>query len=430
MDAPASLEFALDARVVKVDSSLGLIFGWGLVCKENGSAYEDLQGDTIPEESMLDASLDFAKSARDARAMHAGGPVGTVVFLWPMTTEIAKAFGIETATTGLMVAMLPDEETRKGFEDGTYTGFSIGGKRVVDEVVLEKGVEDEARDEQGKWTSGGGGGASGSPKEKTLSERHAEMERQAATRHGTWEDAHPKLVEGDKVKITGEKISGQGKTGTISQSDSQGHFHGVKDNNGKFLGYYHESDLTRRDLLKYSDDQERDDHGRFGSGGGGGGGNATDSHTSPQGSSETTQVREKAIGVVREGDTYHFVDGSGATVASAQGHAGLQAMLSATGLKGIDQEVRDLRPGQSYHYKRDFGAGVFDEQGQPVEKARETTGRYLSGSVDSMLKEHGANMARMQDLAGKPEHVKEHAQLAGRCTELKCLMDHAIRSGT
>lgn len=320
MDAPASLEFALDARVVKVDSSLGLIFGWGLVCKENGSAYEDLQGDTIPEESMLDASLDFAKSARDARAMHAGGPVGTVVFLWPMTTEIAKAFGIETATTGLMVAMLPDEETRKGFEDGTYTGFSIGGKRVVDEVVLEK----------------------------------------------------------------------------------------------------------------YSDDQERDDHGRFGSGGGGGGGggNATDSHTSPQGSSETTQVREKAIGVVREGDTYHFVDGSGATVASAQGHAGLQAMLSATGLKGIDQEVRDLRPGQSYHYKRDFGAGVFDESGELIEKARETTGRYLSGSVDSMLKEHGANMARMQDLAGKPEHVKEHAQLAGRCTELKCLMDHAIRSGT
>lgn len=277
MDAPASLEFALDARVVKVNSSLGLIFGWGLVCKENGSAYEDLQGDTIPEESMLDASLDFAKSARDARAMHAGGPVGTVVFLWPMTTEIAKAFGIETATTGLMVAMLPDEETRKGFEDGTYTGFSIGGKRVVDEVVLEK----------------------------------------------------------------------------------------------------------------YSDDQERDDHGRFGSGGGGG--STTGSHTSTQGSSETTQVREKAIGVVREGDTYHFVDGSGATVASAQGHAGLQAMLSATGLKGIDQEVRDLRPGQSYHYKRDFGAGVFDETGEPAEliekyddsQARDERGMWSAGGGSS-----------------------------------------------
>lgn len=318
MDAPASLEFALDARVVKVDSSLGLILGWAVTCKQDGQDVYDLQGDHIPEDAMLEASLGFAKSARDAKAMHAGEPVGTVLYMWPMTTEIAKAFGIETATTGLMVAMLPDEETRKGFEDGTYTGFSIGGKRVVDEVVLEK----------------------------------------------------------------------------------------------------------------YSDDQERDDHGRFGSGGGGGGSAGAGHVSTAQGSSESTQVREKAIGVVREGDTYHFVDGSGATVASAQGHAGLQAMLSATGLKGIDQEVRDLKPGQSYHYKRDFGAGVFDEQGQPVEKARETTGRYLSGSVDSMLKEHGANMARMQDLAGKPEHVKEHAQLAGRCTELKCLMDHAIRSGT
>lgn len=275
MDAPASLEFALDARVVKVDSSLGLILGWAVTCKQDGQDVYDLQGDHIPEDAMLEASLGFAKSARSAKAMHAGEPVGTVLYMWPMTTEIAKAFGIETATTGLMVAMLPDEETRKGFEDGTYTGFSIGGKRVVDEVVLEK----------------------------------------------------------------------------------------------------------------YSDDQERDDHGRFGSGGGGGGGSAGAGHVSTaQGSSETTQVREKAIGVVREGDTYHFVDGSGATVASAQGHAGLQAMLSATGLKGIDQEVRDLRPGQSYHYKRDFGAGVFNESGKLIQKysddqERDDNGRFAGAGA-------------------------------------------------
>lgn len=122
-------KFTCDARVVKYDSSLGLVMGWGLVCTEKGEPYFDLQGDHVPEQSMLEASADFMEHSRAAKAMHEGEPVGSVVFAWPMTSEIAQAFGLQTDRTGLMVAVRPDPETRKRFEDGTFTGFSIGGTR-------------------------------------------------------------------------------------------------------------------------------------------------------------------------------------------------------------------------------------------------------------------------------------------------------------
>jgi hypothetical protein len=129
--------FSLQAKVVKADSSLGLVMGWAIVCKQDGVDYFDLQGDHIPEQAMLEASTDFMANSREARVMHQGASAGTVVFAWPMTTEVAKAFGIETDKTGLMVAMRPDPAVAKGFMDGTFTGFSIGGKRIEDRVVQE-----------------------------------------------------------------------------------------------------------------------------------------------------------------------------------------------------------------------------------------------------------------------------------------------------
>ena len=120
--------------VLKVDESLGLVFGWAIVCKQDGADYFDLQDDHIPEASMLKASADFMASARVARQMHAGEAAGTVVFAFPMTSDIAKAFGVETKTTGLMIALKPDDKAMLDkFRDGTYTGFSIGGWRVTDE---------------------------------------------------------------------------------------------------------------------------------------------------------------------------------------------------------------------------------------------------------------------------------------------------------
>ena len=128
--------FSTGAKVVKVDEGLGLVMGYAIVCKEVGEPYFDKQGDHIPEDSMLEAALDFMENSRLAREMHAGDGKGSVVFAWPMTEDIAKAFGIATDTTGLMIAMRPsDDAMLEKFRDGTYTGFSIGGERIEDEEV-------------------------------------------------------------------------------------------------------------------------------------------------------------------------------------------------------------------------------------------------------------------------------------------------------
>ena len=127
--------FELRAEVLKVDDSLGLVMGYAIICMEKGEPYFDLQGDHIPDQSMLEASLDFMENSQVAREMHNGERAGTVVFAWPMTAEIAKAFGVTTERTGLMIAMRPDKDMLEKFQLGELTGFSIGGERLKDEEV-------------------------------------------------------------------------------------------------------------------------------------------------------------------------------------------------------------------------------------------------------------------------------------------------------
>src|SRR6185312_6107499 len=109
------------AQVVKVDETLGLVFGFAIICKQNGEDYYDLQEDHIPENAMLKASLEFMLESRVAKEMHAGDANGTVVFAFPMTSDIAKALEIETKQTGLLIAMRPGEGMLGKFKDGTYT---------------------------------------------------------------------------------------------------------------------------------------------------------------------------------------------------------------------------------------------------------------------------------------------------------------------
>lgn len=120
-------------EVAKVDSELGLVFGYAIVSNIDGEPYFDSQGDHIPEDAMLKAATDFMMHSRVAKEMHDGEPVGSVVFAFPLTGEVAKSLGIECKKTGLLIAMKPDADTLKKFKDGTYTGFSIGGAYVTNE---------------------------------------------------------------------------------------------------------------------------------------------------------------------------------------------------------------------------------------------------------------------------------------------------------
>lgn len=134
MDGP--IEKRLYAEVEKVDDSLGLVMGFAIVCKIDGEDYWDVQEDHIPESTMLKASLDFMQNSRVVKEMHDGEERGSVVFAFPLTTDIAKSMGISCQKTGLMIAMKPaSDEILEKFRTGEYTGFSIGGVRLEDEVL-------------------------------------------------------------------------------------------------------------------------------------------------------------------------------------------------------------------------------------------------------------------------------------------------------
>ena len=125
-----------DVTVAKVDESLGLVFGYAVVCLQNGEPYYDLADDHIPEQAMLKAAASFAQRDRVAKEMHEGEKAGEIVFLFPLTTEVAKSLDIETSTTGLLIAMKPsDPAMLEKFRSGEYTGFSIGGRRVTDTPI-------------------------------------------------------------------------------------------------------------------------------------------------------------------------------------------------------------------------------------------------------------------------------------------------------
>ena len=128
-------DFKSDCKFIKTDNSLGLVFGWAIVCKQDGQEYYDTQDDHIPEDSMLRASADFMKNSRVSLDMHSGDKTGDVVFAFPMTSEIAESLGIVTKNTGLLIAIKPSEEIFKQFQSGARTGFSIGGRRVKDEII-------------------------------------------------------------------------------------------------------------------------------------------------------------------------------------------------------------------------------------------------------------------------------------------------------
>lgn len=126
----------LDCKIAKVDESLGLVFGWAIICSEGGAPYVDTQDDWIPDDAMLKAATKFAKSGRQSGDMHRCED-GEVIHTMPLTAEVAKAFGIQCNKTGLMIAIQPEPETLAKFVSGERTGFSIGGTRIKDtEVTL------------------------------------------------------------------------------------------------------------------------------------------------------------------------------------------------------------------------------------------------------------------------------------------------------
>lgn len=114
--------------ILSTDTEHRVVYGWASVISEDGKPVEDLQGDVIKSTELVYATTEFMKSARDAKHMHAGDPVGQVVHSFPFTADIAKSLGLESNREGWIVGVyVADDKVWKSVKDGTLSAFSIGG---------------------------------------------------------------------------------------------------------------------------------------------------------------------------------------------------------------------------------------------------------------------------------------------------------------
>ena len=123
-------------EIMKVDSELGLVFGFGIICKECDSdgymrEFYDSDNQHIPEEVMLKGTTSFMIGERINNNDHTPNDVGIVVHSFPLTEEIAKSMGIDSSHYGWLVGVKPDDDTFKKFKSGEYKGFSIEGRAAM-----------------------------------------------------------------------------------------------------------------------------------------------------------------------------------------------------------------------------------------------------------------------------------------------------------
>lgn len=144
--ASGELDLSSSARVIKTDDALGLVFAWAWTSTVDGEPYHDLQGDAIDDgDDMIKVAAEFMSGPRTTDLMHDERGDGQVVFAMPMTKEIAKAFGVETTTSGLMVAIKPSAEVFARFKSGELTGLSIGATGVREPLEKSAPVRKGAR---------------------------------------------------------------------------------------------------------------------------------------------------------------------------------------------------------------------------------------------------------------------------------------------
>lgn len=112
---------------VTVLADLGLVVGKAIECTKGGQDVFDLQGDHISVLVSAKSFIDFFANQAVHKVMHKGEQVGELSG-WMLICEATKSIlGIQCDWEGIAVIMRPDPIVMKGYIDGTYKGFSVGG---------------------------------------------------------------------------------------------------------------------------------------------------------------------------------------------------------------------------------------------------------------------------------------------------------------
>ena len=94
--------------------------------KVDGEDFWDSHGHNMPEDDLVEGALSLARSGL-LKVEHAGDGAGEVPLVMPLTTDIKKALGIESANSGIVVGFLPDAVTKSAIDAGEITEMSIAG---------------------------------------------------------------------------------------------------------------------------------------------------------------------------------------------------------------------------------------------------------------------------------------------------------------
>lgn len=126
--------FKADIAVTGVNESLGIVFGWGMVTDIDNEPYFDDDNQHINSSVMIKATSDFMENSRTSNDSHTENDIGTVLHSFPVTKEIAESMGIESNISGWMVGVKPTAEILQKFLSGEYTGFSIEGEGIMEDL--------------------------------------------------------------------------------------------------------------------------------------------------------------------------------------------------------------------------------------------------------------------------------------------------------
>lgn len=122
------VKIEIEVKISKRSDEQRIVWGWASVSTIDGKPVYDAHGDYWPADEMVKTANEFMKDVRVLKAMHSGKVVGRIVHSFPMTSEIAKAFGIETNVEGWIIGTyVEDDEKWEMAKSGELPAFSIGG---------------------------------------------------------------------------------------------------------------------------------------------------------------------------------------------------------------------------------------------------------------------------------------------------------------
>lgn len=115
-------------HVIAKDDTQRIVWCWGNIITEGGAPVIDTQEDMITPGEMVKMTTDFMVEERVGKTDHAGDQTHMIVHSFPLTYELAKAFGIQTDNEGWMAGLLvSDAETMRRVDIGDLVCLSIGG---------------------------------------------------------------------------------------------------------------------------------------------------------------------------------------------------------------------------------------------------------------------------------------------------------------